>query len=232
MNSYEFGVYLAVAQAGLVKTADSHLDRGEALAATGLATAGLGLGAGGLFRGGHALERALTPVDSHLGHGLAEPLRGAMNASKDLSLGTVPTFAGSHYNPSARAVNVSHSSAPSVLAHELGHATGKNIPWGLYAASKGLGGIGAIGAMIGQAFTDSGSTADNAITYAPAAISLPFLAEEARASMRGLRGLHRVGGKGMALRGLLSLLPAFGTYALSAGAPIISGKIMHTLRGE
>ena len=214
-------------------------DRLKGYAAGGGVVAGGSLGALGIAGAGGLAERKLSG-------GVASPeftkkLRGAMRVPADVKIQEPPinlfrsnpikeSFLGSHFNPETKSVHVPKETVPKgILAHELGHASGKVfLGKNVQGVSRLLGGsLGVPISLIAQMYTDPDSTATKAFRYAPGAIMAPALIEEIRASAKGLRGLSRVGGKGAALKGLLSTLPGFASYAAMAAAPIYGGKAIH-----
>lgn len=106
------------------------------------------------------------------------------------------------------------SKNPSVLAHELGHASGRGSLLQRIGLNKRVRTGGTLGsfAMLGNE-----DTRDYAAP-AYAASRLPLLMEEGRASVRALKGLHAVKGRQGVMQGLKTLLPAFATYAAPAAA--------------
>ena len=207
-----------------------------ALAGQAAAT-GIGLGGTGLALGGEALERRLTPKELRMGAGTIEKLRKAMNVPKEVAVarGAVDKALQSGFDPIRKKVLVPYRKvSPGILAHELGHASGKRMFGGtkLQMLSRGVGKLGAGLATLGQIYTDPESTATKILQYGPGVAMLPALGEELRASFRGLKGLKRLGGKGAMLRGLLSTVPAFATYAATAATPLLAGKAIHHYTGK
>jgi hypothetical protein len=200
---------------------------GGVLAPTAVTAAG-----SGLALGGHALERKLSPKNMlapERTSKLVKQLRKTLGTPEGLRVNRAGAghFLGSHFNPISNVVNVSEKASPGILAHELGHASSKMIGGNvIQGLSRRLGSLGAFGSLIAQAYTDPDSATTKALQYGPAALYAPAIAEEVRATTKGLRALSRVGGKGAALRGLLSTVPALATYLGAATAPIWGGKIV------
>lgn len=120
---------------------------------------------------------------------------------------------------------------PEALLHEYGHAhssnqtrkkfgkLGSRAKWtGIMASQKAVTGIGGlVGAYA--------ATSDNkkARKYAPAAVAAaatPLLVEEARATLSPVKHLWKTKGKAAAGHLLKKLAPAYGTYAVAAGAAV------------
>jgi len=223
---YELGVKRAFQD--LVKTAGSEVDNELKGLHAGLGVAsGTGVASLGAVAGGHALERKLT--DAAERSRLVGALKKNMPLRKGVTIHTdAPSFLLSRFDPSEKRISVSSKPTPSVLAHEMGHASGKRMAGGnvLQMGSRITGKYGVPVSLIAQAFTDPDSTTTKALQYGPSIAMIPMLAEELRASTRAAIALKRLGGKGAMLRGLLSLVPAFGTYAATASSPLWGGKIV------
>lgn len=120
-------------------------------------------------------------------------------------------------------VNVSARAAPGTVAHEMGHLTGKPVGGGrlyragAYAPALAIPGLAALSKL------DPESTAAKAIPWLSALPSVPRVAEEARASIRGIRHLP----KGGRLRSALNLGPAFLSYL---GPAAIAPAVLETAR--
>jgi len=231
---YELGVKQAFMEK--VSGSNKNENRAKAVALGAIAApVAANLGAVGLAAGGSALENKLTPGGA-AGNDMLQGLRSHMNVDPRVSVefgGQIRHPLMAHYDPRAKAVRVAHKTPPSLLAHELGHASGKPIlGWGGQAVSRKLAPLLALAGTAGQAWTDPDSTATNVLRYGPAVAAAPTFAEEVRATTRGMKGLHRTGGKGAALKGLLSLLPALGTYGLAATSPIWGGKLVQHLANK
>lgn len=235
--AYELGAQRALQKVGFIKNgaffrtpAEEAHRKQLALDAANLATIGLPLGALGIAMGGHALEKRLTPAN--VMENLESKLRQSMEVPSDVKV----TYGGkpleAFFSPDAKTVRVSKETAPSVFSHEMGHASGKSFihkyPQ-IYTHSRNLAGLALAPALISNLYTDPDSTAANIAKYAPGVLATPALYEEARASLRGLKGLSHVGGKGAVLRGLVPLLGAFGTYGSLAAAPIVGEKVMRKI---
>jgi len=232
---YNYGVELAVRYPlnflKMARQSDDIDSFDDSKALTGLVLgAGAGravnAGLGALAAGGAALERRLTPEDFYVG------LEGALR--KGLK---VPTNVGVAYGPINpvqssfsslfNTVVTSNKVSPGVLSHELAHAA-MNSPLTRAATAVGAFGNKMIPiSLLAQIATDPESTATNVLRYGPAVLLAPTLLEEGMATARGMRALARIGGGRAALRALLPMLPAFGTYVAGAATPIIGGKIIH-----
>lgn len=155
-----------------------------------------------------------------------EALRKAMKIDPAVSVfRDQESHLSSHYNPTTKEVRVARKPSPYVLSHEFGHATGKRL-LPLIAADKLLR-VGKLGLLTSTAFTDPEGTLSKATPYLIGAAGLPLLAEEARASYKGLKGLKTIGrGKG-AWR---TLLPALGTYAAGTTLPAVAAEIIRRRR--
>jgi len=195
--------------------------------------AGLGaaVGTSMLARGSHALDKSIT-AEGDLGAKLQRPLRKHMDVPKNVRVSASSSTGdlGSFFDPERNRIGVGRQSVPSSLAHELGHASGWRVPHKLYGASLRLGNLAALASIPAQAIAGRDSAVQPYLRYAPAALLSPVLVEEARASLRALRGLHAVKGWGGVGHGLLSLLPSFGTYAGLAATPIVAGEVMDAYR--
>ena len=145
-------------------------------------------------------------------------------------------------------IAVDPSAKLSVLAHEAGHATGnpavKRILQKMYMPSK-IYGVAAIPFLAAAAiaagdtsFTDSDEERIKKLTrgqYAMGASTLPYapvMAEEARATKRGLGMLNKILGRKAALKGLGVLGPAYGTYAMALAAPAIGALALQSRKNK
>lgn len=133
---------------------------------------------------------------------------------------------------------------PSILAHELGHASigrtrlGKfiqNTPTGILGK---LGRDPLIGGVIGAA---TGASENEKVRdlgkWAPLIVSAPNLAYEGGASLIGLRNLRRLGVKGKAFReAAKDMLSGFSTYAggtaLGTGAAHVGSGLVNVPKVE
>jgi hypothetical protein len=116
-----------------------------------------------------------------------------------------------------------HNDTDATLLHELGHLKNmKKIPEsvrGLYNVSRSLTGLKpALGLATYTALKNDPES--NAGLYFLGA-SAPTLLDEAGASYHALKHLVKKQGLKKGLRSGAGLLPAFGTYALTAAAPLI-----------
>jgi hypothetical protein len=137
------------------------------------------------------------------------------------------------YDPKSNTFNPGNTL--STAAHEIGHSSGNKflINSKLYHVGKGLGlptnvmaaRAGIIeGRAKGRDLTKQEKNeilAANILQYS----SAPMLAEEARASTRGLRHLAKTHGLKAALRSSPYLAAAFGTYAAKAATPLLTRRL-------
>lgn len=227
-ESYEQGAACAIRECLFPKMAAAD-DLAPARSRAEMLNMLFGGGALGLAVGGHALEKKLMPESAARTKWIPK-LREAIQLPSDIKVETgLRSWLLSHYDPKTKTIRVKSDIPPGVLAHEMGHASGamrdtlhKTIKYTRIPALMGA----TLAPMFQTSGMEPGSAEWNAVTYGPAALMAPTLAEEARASYRALKALNRVGGRGAMLRGILSLLPAFGTYAAGAAAPIVSGSII------
>jgi hypothetical protein len=136
------------------------------------------------------------------------------------------------YDPLDKVVNIPTKTRDAVIAHELGHLKNDvqvaskwgakvRIPYHIIDMISRIGSGVALGPTLYEAATQKGKD----LSYKPgviqAILSSPMLAEEAAASVRATAMLMKEHG---ALKGgakALPLLPAFGTYAMVAGSPLL-----------
>lgn len=78
--------------------------------------------------------------------------------------------------------------------------------------------------------TDKGETAGKALTYGPAALMAPSIAEEVRASTKGLNMIRKADGLREAAKHAPKLTRALGTYGAIAVAPLAAGSIASRVR--
>jgi len=178
--------------------------------------------------------------------GLSEDQKAAQAIAKDLKdlgVATHVGLGGARYElaPNNRVV-VGEMDHLSTLAHEAGHATGgmgKKILQKLYMPSKAYGLVGmpllTFGLHSGMGDTSFKGTAEekrerlsNAQKLVGASMVpyAPVLAEEARATARGVAMVSRLRGNEEAFKAALRLSPAFATYLAAAAAPIASLAIL------
>ena len=125
---------------------------------------------------------------------------------------------------------------PAQVAHEMGHISSKprHPDWNWFdftlpnviAPAAGIG-TAAIGSRMAK--TPEGAVrAGKAGALISLVGSLPMLLSEGKASVKGLRIMRGRGASmGQTARlGATRLLPAFGTYALMAGAPALTSYLM------
>ena len=174
--------------------------------------------------------------------GLSEDQRAAQTVAKELKDLGVTTHVGEggaryEFAPNNRVV-VGEMDHLSTLAHEAGHATGgmgKKVLQKLYMPSKAYGLVGmpllTFGLHSGMGDTSFKGTAEEKRERLSTAQKLvgasmvpyaPVLAEEARASIRGVAMVSRLRGNEEAFKAALRLSPAFATYLAAAAAPIAS----------
>jgi hypothetical protein len=127
----------------------------------------------------------------------------------------------------------------ATLAHEAGHATGTRKLMKIYGPSKLYGmfalpalGIGAATVLGDTSFKEGKDKEDRLrlARAAPLVASLPYapvLAEEARASVRGVKMIKSMQGRKAAAKAALRLLPAFGTYAAATAGPVTASILAH-----
>lgn len=127
--------------------------------------------------------------------------------------------------------------APSILAHELGHAevqasrlgrVVQNTPMRLLG--MGAPGVGFLSGGLSGLSDDSRVRA--AGLAAPALAAAPMLASEGLASIKAVRHLRNAGASRPQMwRAAKTLLPAFGTYAAQAGGGVANAAIAQGLMG-
>lgn len=182
-----------------------------------------------------------------------------MGVMMDLPKGTavkVPETFGESWNPhympgtTAKLLAIlgnppegGHVSIPTylrdaIIAHELGHAmndqvvrtTAPNmlVPYRVVEGLSRAGGTALMPTLTSMAARQKDPS------YVPGAISLlltsPMLAEEAMASIRAARFLMDEHGLGRGILKSLPLLPAFGTYASIAAAPLAVAYVRKKIR--
>jgi len=133
---------------------------------------------------------------------------------------------GEHFNPATRTISLRPRTSAAVAAHELGHATGRNVPLKAYGVSKRVVYGGA--PMLANVFLDPESRAAKAMPWVGAAGSLPVLAEEGRATWRAMKALRRAGLSRWT--GVKQLAPAFGTYLLGAAVPAVGAELVRRVK--
>jgi hypothetical protein len=194
---------------------------GGSLIATGLAEAGI---------------TSKTPLEaSASAHKIIESL-------EDQGIATyIKQHASPHYNPMGQHIVVNPHSTLSTLAHEAGHATGSRALLGRpYAWGRAYGtvalpaiGVGAATVLEDTSLTANKEEAEKRLKWArvaPLLASIPYapvLAEEARASIRGVNMIRGLEGGGAAAKASLELLPAFGTYAAATAGPLTAAYLAH-----
>lgn len=120
---------------------------------------------------------------------------------------------------------------PSVVAHELGHASidanraGRIVQHPFYNLSRAARPLAGFGAGLA-----TGASEDKRVrmagVLAPAALHLPELGYEAGASILGLRNLRRSGtSRKQLLAAAKGLAPAFGTYLGMTGSTVAAGGV-------
>lgn len=142
-----------------------------------------------------------------------------------------------------KVVEVAKDAMPEVLAHELGHATMGSLRKKLTPLASGMYHMALPAAVLlpllavegvpDKSFTtaedlESRARFSTSVGVVTGLMMTPLLAEEATASVQGVRMLREVGAtKGEALlRGARSLLPALATYAAPIAAPFIAAAYL------
>jgi hypothetical protein len=117
---------------------------------------------------------------------------------------------------------------PALLAHEMGHASGlgRSKVYNKITGSAGKA-VGAAGTLA-SVFAPAGSKGEKAGIATVALSQATTLAEEARASIKGLRGMNKAGIKAKGSKMLLA--KAFGTYLVQAG--LTGGLIAGAYKGK
>ena len=158
----------------------------------------------------------------------ADQLRRMMGADGRLKeTGRPMPGMGPAYNPMDHTVHANRTGY--AYAHELGHATSRISPRKhrkarithalLTAGLNNLAPMLNIGTTAGSRVSDN-ETAQKvlgAVDTATQAATAVNLAEEAQASIRALRAIHKLKGRAAALQAARILGPAFGTYLGTAG---------------
>lgn len=143
----------------------------------------------------------------------------------------LPRSWGPYYDPQNNVVNIPSKIRDSIILHELGHAKNDAVvasKWGNlhlpYRIIEMASRVGS-GVTFAPTLSMAARQKENELSYTPgviqAILASPMLAEEAVASARAVATLVQEHG---ALKGAvksLPLLPAFGTYATIAGAPLV-----------
>lgn len=195
----------------------------------GLGHLATGLGGLGLF--GVSAVKAIPLLKND--HGKltmqeADQLRRMMGADGRLKeTGRPMPGMGPAYNPMDHTVHANRTGY--AYAHELGHATSRISPRKhrkarithalLTAGLNNLAPMLNIGTTAGSRVSDN-ETAQKvlgAVDTATQAATAVNLAEEAQASIRALRAIHKLKGRAAALQAARILGPAFGTYLGTAG---------------
>lgn len=194
---------------------------------TGLGTMGL---AAGSAAGGMHLDQTLSPEEaSHLVNSISQ--RERIPVPKRMTTGDgFLANARSAYAPDLHLVMHANSPKQGILAHEMGHASmqGPGAIRGLRrkALQSGLlqkahrGGASAAGLML----LSPDEKIRNAAVPTSLALSAPLLAEEAVASAKALRNIHKLKGAGAALRAAPGLAGAFSTYAAAPAGIWLANK--------
>ena len=184
----------------------------------------LTLGAGAI--GSKLLSKAM-PKDKTLSTAKdVDKLRKNMNVGKRLKINHTPMAEGiksPYFMPGMklggikidRHVYSPKGAHPALMAHELGHASGigrLRTYNRMLLSSKPLAALGGVSALLSPA----DSIGEKAGIGAVAAVTAFTLGEEARASIKGLKGMKKAGIKAKGSKALLA--EAIGTYALGAAA--------------
>lgn len=187
--------------------------------------------------GGVALEKALHQNAAGSGAmpsgNLVKKLRQATQLPGSISVRmSVRHPLQSRYEFLKDLIHTAPSAPPGIVAHEMGHASGRPLIPHIGTSILGRAGkILAPLATLGLAVSPD-SPAAPVMKYGPAVLLAPEIMEEGRASLRALRALHSIGGKGAVGRGLLSLIPAFGTYLGAAATPIVASQFFEGTQKE
>lgn len=115
-----------------------------------------------------------------------------------------------------------------IAAHELGHGKFRQGRVGKTLSNLRMPGslAGGIGASMLAANTDPDSTASKISPLIGAAGSVPILADEGYASVKGYKTMKRMGYNKAALKtGRRQLAKAFGTYGLGVAAPMMAAPL-------
>ncbi len=162
--------------------------------------------------------------------------------------GSKPLYSRSSGDHRVQGFRMRTSGDPTVMAHELGHASGKFsllkdrrlnhlagitrninrklIPQKYAPIPLALAGAISSGSE-GSGYKDSLDTAGKVVAGGSAALMAPTLFEEGRATLRGLGAIKRLGGNKALLKSIPSSAGSFGGYALRAAVPgiaYLSGK--------
>jgi hypothetical protein len=223
------------------------------LGALGLAPSvlGLGMGMGATLSGRRELSakrlrrlrdylRARAPIVETFGDPLSKFLGIPMGAyaTPDEASRMIPFMSPDEQRRIRQAgvVLTGSKPPPAIVAHELGHSSGSKALLRLH--NLGQMAIGPAGALAGILASDPdesmGKSVGRGALYGAAAggtVGLPMLIEEARASLRGLRGLEAAGmRRPLMANSRKALALAFGTYLLGAlGGGALSGASMAPL---
>ncbi len=115
-------------------------------------------------------------------------------------------------------VRTGQHGAASSIAHEFGHASGKPVPLALSTPFRKYTRLAPLAALPLMTLLDPESTTAKTLPWLAGAPFLPQLAEEARATTKGLYALQKL--KKGRLGALTSLIPAFGSYLAPAAAMV------------
>jgi len=151
----------------------------------------------------------------------------------------VEGFVGASFYDPARHLIMSDIRFPATVAHELGHAIKGRSLFKFYSPSRvyTLTMFPLIAGYLGMKASPENIKKYLLLASLP---SIPMLAEEARASIVGMKGLLNLARKGvvpeitkgLVLRSIPSLLSAWSTYFLSAGLPLGIGLIARKLHQQ
>jgi hypothetical protein len=140
--------------------------------------------------------------------------------------------AAAFYNPESHSVVAPDKI--SFMAHELGHSTapkyhagaGGKAFWMTQGITRKLApGMAALAPGVVGAAKGHENVQDIA-TYAPAAVAAPMVAEEARASLKGLNYIRKSHGMGKALRAAVPLGLAGASYAAIPVGSVLASRWM------
>lgn len=208
-------------------------------------SSGLLLGGGAGYLTASALKLRDTPARVHeylqagsgqlsAGKKINRSLRKAMNVSRRVErsnfepIGRGPAFGAN--NDGSGVVAVSPTRKASILAHEYGHASGHGAK--SLVARHRVAGVASAVSIPGLIYSKPGSNTEKASAVGAGLIAAESLGEEARASIRGYKGLKSIGvGKKELSTARRTLGRAFMTY-VRYHVPMTAGIIGGALAGK
>lgn len=231
MNAFDLGARDTLTKRASILRRGKKKPQDNVLRTTNNVTAGAALGvAGGIASqstlgavGSAGIAKTIQPSDVHLADAMLQGLKSKMGVGNTHHV-FINDWRGSRamLTPKGVAWVEAPTRGAEFMAHELGHAAQNKSKLWRHANITGrkygpLAGMLAGGAMIG--YGDEGSVATRAAPFVTAAGFMPMLADEAAASIRGIRGLKRMGVSGKQLnKARINMLKAFGTYGAMAAA--------------